>query len=360
VLLDRHGEPAAHVLAWHDRSGEAAEALLRATFGDGDFSRRTGQPLARRLSAIKVRHLRDQLGGPPGADRWLSVPEWVVHGLGGAPITELSLGSRTGFVDIATGGWCEEILDWAGLPAAGLAPPVRAGTPAGTVSARSTELHRATLTVAGHDHVCAAVGAGATGAGDVFDSWGNGEGVLRRVDALPDVDHVIADGTSISWHAGPAGRVLIRGLGSGLIHRHVLASLGTRDRAALDAMAATVAPLDELPLDAAGAPDLGAIDPGADPARIWRAALELTFARVRDSIRRYETFCGPTARILGAGGWLRSAPLAALKAAAVPGFQATPIREPGAHGAALLAGVAAGLLDAPVPASDRRTGAVAP
>jgi sugar (pentulose or hexulose) kinase len=280
----------------------------------------------------------------PAGARWLSVPEWIVRALGGAAVTERSLGCRTGFVDVGTGGWCEDVLGWAGLSAEGLAAPVPAGTDLGAVA--SGALRGARLTVGGHDHLCAAVGAGATGTGDVFDSWGNGEGVLRPLAEEPDTDAVVRDGTSISWHALP-GRAVVRGLGSGLLLRRVLEALGEPDRAALDERARIAEPL-ELPLGTDGAPDLTGLD--ADPARIWRSALELTFGRVRASIALYETFCGPTDRVLGAGGWLRSPSLAALKHAAIPRFERTPIDEPGAHGAALLAGVAAELLPAqPMP-----------
>jgi sugar (pentulose or hexulose) kinase len=340
VLLGADGVPLAPISAWHDRSGAEAEADLRATFGDAGFARRTGQPILRRLSAVKLRHLASHRGGVPPGARWLSVPEWIVHALGGAAATERSLGCRTGFVDIGTGDWCEDVLGWAGLSAEGLAAPIAAGTDLGAVACG--ELRGARLTVGGHDHLCAAVGAGATGAGDVFDSWGNGEGVLRPLAEEPDTDAVVRDGTSISWHALP-GRAVVRGLGSGLLLRRVLEALGGPDRAVLDERARTAEPLD-LPLDDDGAPDLTELD--ADPARIWRSALELTFGRVRASIALYETLCGPTDRVLGAGGWLRSPALAALKHAAIPGFERTPIDEPGAHGAALLAGVAAELLPA--------------
>jgi sugar (pentulose or hexulose) kinase len=241
------------------------------------------------------------------------------------------------------------VLDWAGLTCDGLPAPVSAGADLGAVAEGA--LRGARLTVGGHDHLCAAVGARATGPGDVFDSWGNGEGVLRHLDHMPDTDAVVVNGTSISWHAVP-GRAVVRGLGSGLILRSVLEALGQPDRADLDARAFGAEPL-ELPLAPDGTPDLVGVD--ADPARIWRSALELTFARVRDSIARYDALCGPTLRVLGAGGWLRSAPLAALKLAAIPSFQITPLDEPGAHGAALLAGAAAGLL--PHPGSKEHAGA---
>jgi sugar (pentulose or hexulose) kinase len=61
-----------------------------------------------------------------------------------------------------------------------------------------------------------------------------------------------------------------------------------------------------------------------------------------------DRLCGPAARVVGAGGWLRSDPLRVLKAAAVPGFEPAATPAAAGAGAALLAGMVAGV----VPAGD--------
>ena len=67
------------------------------------------------------------------AHRWASVPEWVVHRLGGDLVREPSLASRTGLVDQATGTVWEEGVAAAGLPSDAAAAAGRRGSAAGTL-----------------------------------------------------------------------------------------------------------------------------------------------------------------------------------------------------------------------------------
>src|SRR4051794_41423034 len=64
--------------------------------------------------------------------------------------------------------------------------PRPAGTPAGTVRSDSPveRARGAVLAVGGHDHLSAAVGAGADGEGDVLDSCGTAEAFVRAVAPL--------------------------------------------------------------------------------------------------------------------------------------------------------------------------------
>ena len=65
--------------------------------------------------------------------RWLGVAEWVVHGLGGEQVAELSLASRTGLLDLERRAWWDEALTWAGAPP-GCWPTGPGGRPAGRVA----------------------------------------------------------------------------------------------------------------------------------------------------------------------------------------------------------------------------------
>src|SRR5213076_1821098 len=96
--------------------------------------------------------------GAPGV-RWLNVSEWVVRAFGGDEAAELSLSSRTGFLDIERRTPWEDALAVAGADAQLVPAIVPAGTPLGLANAAGIE--GALLTVSGHDHLCAAVGAGA-------------------------------------------------------------------------------------------------------------------------------------------------------------------------------------------------------
>ena len=83
---------------------------------------------------------------------------------------------------------------------------VTAGTPLGRVSADAglPRLTGAVLTVAGHDHQAAVIGAGADGPGDELDSCGTAEALVRTVapGLSPRVVAELAEcGITTGWHA---------------------------------------------------------------------------------------------------------------------------------------------------------------
>ncbi len=109
MLLDADGAVLHRPVAWHDSRGAAeARALARDL---PDFTQRTGLPASALCSLAKLRHL-----GTEGAARWLNVGEWIVHRLGGRQVSELSLSSRTGLLDLEPVAPYADALAWAGLP----------------------------------------------------------------------------------------------------------------------------------------------------------------------------------------------------------------------------------------------------
>ena len=185
VLLDAAGRPAAPVIAWFDhRGGNEIEQLARAAPGfAAAFEGTTGLPWSSQATLAKLLWLRAS-GHPAGpASTWLSVPEWIVFALGGDLVREPSLASRTGLIDQGTGQVWPQALAAAGLPARILPEERPAGSPAGhlrhdgVVSCAAG----AVLTVAGHDHPVAAVGVGAVGADELFNSSGTADVLARSV-----------------------------------------------------------------------------------------------------------------------------------------------------------------------------------
>ena len=88
------------------------------------FERTTGLRWSSQASIAKLLWLRAS-GYPAGpASTWLSVPEWIVFALGGDPVREPSLASRTGLIDQGTGEVWPGALAAAGL-SAGILPDER-------------------------------------------------------------------------------------------------------------------------------------------------------------------------------------------------------------------------------------------
>jgi sugar (pentulose or hexulose) kinase len=301
ALLDSEGKPAAPGIAWFDRRGE--EQAKRLADELPTFTRHTGLPATRTCTLAKHRWLRDEgeLEGNPA--RWLNVAEWIVRRLGGEEVAELSLSSRTGYLDLNDRDWWPLAADWAEAPPGFLPPPVIAGTPAGHCG---DELHpRATgaiLTVAGHDHLCAAVGAGAVRPGDLLDSCGTAEALVRAVQPpFPEgvVEAAVEVGLTVGWHVLWQRWALLGGFESGKL----LQGLELESETGL-----------------------------AEVRRLANRAAEL-----RQAIER---IAGPSSRLIVTGGWSQHPVVAAVKLEVLGKFERPPHAEAGARGAAVLGGVA--------------------
>jgi sugar (pentulose or hexulose) kinase len=348
VLLDRGGEPVAPVIAWHDTRDLEQVRQLAETFGVEGFARRTGLPLRSQWSLTKHRWLTEHHAQAGNAVRRLGIAEWIVRQLGGAEVSEQSLASRTGWLDLEARDWWGEALEWSGASPSLLPPLVTAGAALGQVTAAAgvDGLAGAALTVAGHDHQTAAIGAHAARAGDVLDSCGTAEALIRTVLPGLDPDAVLAltgAGITIGWHALPDHWCLLGGTQGGLVLQRILALLGrTRsqlpdlDQQALQADPAGVQITGDDPVAIDG------ITEGIGPAQVWRAALEEVTRRAGDLDAAMTAVSGARHRVIVTGGWARSDALLEIKRRAFGKLTYSPAGEAGARGAAMLAGVAAG------------------
>ena len=351
VLLDPAGRPAAPVLAWFDRRGhQQVERLATADPGFAQlFAGKTGLPWDCQASIAKLMWLADNgwaIG--PGA-RWLSVPEWIVHQLGGEQVREPSLASRTGLIDQNTGDPWLDGFTAAGLPMGLLPPALAAGHCAGRLrrDLAPAGTAQAALTVAGHDHPVAALGGGAVGPDELFNSSGTADVVARSIPGRLDDQQrraVVASGWSAGSHILPETTLILAGVRGGLLLRRVLTSLGADSpdaRAVLDQASLAV---DTLPpgLEVSGAGPTGndvviRLGDDATPAAIWAAATRYTAAEIRTLLANIERVVGPHRRGVASGGWTRMSSVRAAKASAIDHLSFSPVTQPGVTGAALLA-----------------------
>lgn len=352
VLVSADDTPVAPVVAWHDRRDEQQLHELVATFGAEAFSTRTGLPLWTQWSLTKHRWLVDHLPSARSAVRRYNIAEWVARGLGGDPVAELSLTSRTGWLDLATKRLWDEALSWSGATASLLPPLVQAGTAIGTAYTGGdlAAADGAVLTIAGHDHQAAVVGLGCSGPGDEFDSCGTAEAFVRTVAAglaPPAITELTAAGVTVGWHAIADRWCLLGATQGGLVLGRVQAALGV-DRAGLaDLDAAALAAtrgsgggeVAVLQVSDAGEVTVRA---GADPGQVWHAAVQLVTAQAKTLGETLDRTSGPRRDLVVAGGWTHSAALMAAKAEAFGPLRRATTTEAGGRGAALLAGLANG------------------
>jgi sugar (pentulose or hexulose) kinase len=353
VLLDGRGRRLAPVIAWHDARGDEEARRLADDLGADRFAESTGLPVSPLCSLAKLRWLGAHDPATRSAARWLNVAEWVVRRLGGRDVAELSLASRTGLLDLSARTPFRDALAWGGLPDDLLPELVTAGTPAGTAhAAELPECQGAVLTVAGHDHLVAGVGVGVVAPGDVLDSCGTAEALVRVVAPPLDGEQVrrsVNGGVTVGWHLADGRQALLGSLWSGLALKEVLAELGVDEgnRAALSTQALAADPRAAPPLEL----QLHSLDrrplqlPGAVGAElIWRGAIETVRAEVDAVLAHIENVAGPRRKVVVVGGWARDEAVLASKAS-LGALEAPPVVEAGARGAALLGGVAAGTFE---------------
>ncbi|HET6533663.1 MAG TPA: FGGY family carbohydrate kinase [Actinoplanes sp.] len=349
ILLDPTGRPAGPAIAWFDRRGEAEVRRVRQehpAFAER-FPAVTGLPwtFQATIATLLWRARRQRIA--PGST-WLSVPEWIVHGLGGERRREPSLASRTGLIEQRTGQPWADALALAELPDRLLPDATDAGRPAGFLRHPDVPAGAvgAVLSVAGHDHPVAAVGAG-VGPDDLFNSGGTADVLARTVPGTLDDARrarVVAAQWSAGRHVVPETTVLLAGVSGGLLLRRVLAALGAPHPPARDALDAASCHAPALPpgLIVAGDGRTGddvviKVPDGATPAAIWTAATRHTARLARTLLDDIEGIVGPHRQAVAAGGWTRMRSVRVAKAGAIDRLTFSAEPEPGATGAALLA-----------------------
>ena len=303
VLTDDALRPVVPSIAWWDERGaEEAAALADAL---PDFAERTGQPPSAMCTLAKYAWMRNHWPDAERGTRWFNVAEWIVLGLGGEPRPEASLSSRTGFYDLHTGEAWAPAMRWVAAPES-LAPRhAPAGTPLGRArgcAASRTGLGGiagARLAAGGHDHAAAAVGAGASGEGDVLDSCGTAEAILRATAPLDPaiVRRAVADGFTVGRHAVP-GRFVLQG--------------ATWSGEKLQAV----------------------IDGYGDGSREYRDALEEVGAAGADILARKARLAGPYTRLVITGGWSDRPEVREMKARHLGAFEHVAEGYAGCRGAA--------------------------
>lgn len=346
-LIDSENKPITPMLLWHDRRGVRQAAALRRRAGK-TFARVTGLKTTSVRSLAKWKWMREH--GAPLSARWCGAPEWISLCLTGVWRTDATLAVRTGAFDVLKGEFSSQLLRIAGAPQ-GLFPPAQgASTPPARIRgaiARDFGFSDSTeIVIAGHDDIVAAYGAGGH-PGDLIDSGGTAEGLIRIVDAPPDPVETVRLRMAMSRFYRPHRWALIAGAGStGALMLQAAQMLGSAP-ADLDAIAAPVGVhgtgLIETRLSKNALPTIE-IRSGASPGETWSAVLDLVCDRVEETASRLERLAGAPSRLLLIGGAASSAELGRRKSsrlglplAALAGMDATTL------GAAGLAARAIGL-----------------
>jgi sugar (pentulose or hexulose) kinase len=220
ALCDAQGHPLGPIIAWHDSRTTPQRDWWAAHLDPFHLYQLTGQRLTHIFGVNKLLWQREHCPDLYARSaKWLSIEDQALQRLSGALATDYTIASRTMLLDQRRGAWAAELLDLAGLPA-DLFPAIHpSGTAVGQVTAAAAQetglpLGAAVVT-GGHDHLCAALACGATRPGAFLDSTGTAEAMLwirERFDPTPEL---FALGYSSYRHVAPGAYVLQGGLDTG-------------------------------------------------------------------------------------------------------------------------------------------------
>jgi len=354
ILLDRTGEPCAPTLAWFDPRGDAGP--IKAVVSRRDFQRATGRRLNSKPSIAKIVWLQLNIPTASKAVRHLCVAEWIVRALGGDEVSEASLSSRTGLMEIATRQSWDVASEIVGdfLPDRKVWAGESAGRSGGDIP---SVLRGAVVSVAGLDHQAAMLVLGGARDGALFDSLGTAEALMRTRQPLTadEIEQMTDHDIDVDWSVVPDHQILLAGRVTGLTLERVSAMLGATDRATRRALGeaalatardASAPKLIDISNDSVS---LSGITDGISPGLVWRCAVEDLVDYAGSSLDLMAEIAGPPTSAVLVGGWIRNPMVADAKRRQLGDYQTSDLQEPGALGAAFLAGVAAGLLERPTP-----------
>lgn len=148
------------------------------------YARTGAQPL--RINTV-YQLLADRAEGRHPHARWLCLPEYILHRLGAPPVAESTNATHTGLVDLATGDWCDALIELFQLDPTTFPRIVPAGTALGKLKGPLTQLapYRDTELIAPacHDTASALAGISCDLDGTAYISSGTWSLVGSLIDA---------------------------------------------------------------------------------------------------------------------------------------------------------------------------------
>jgi glycerol kinase len=188
LLWDRAtGEPIQNALVWQDTRVEPLVADFAREGGSDRFREQTGLPLASYFSGLKLRWLLDNV---PGARRraergelaFGTIDTWLLWGLAGLHVTDVTNASRTQLMDLATLDWDDGLLAAFGIPREVLPRIVPSSEVYGVARAPL-----AGIPIAGilGDQQAALLGQACFEAGEAKNTYGTGCFLLMNTGTMP-------------------------------------------------------------------------------------------------------------------------------------------------------------------------------
>jgi len=288
--------------------------------------------------------------------------------LGCDPYISFSHANRTLLFDINLEDWSEDIIHASGMDREKLPPCVREGTVVGTVSKSAAEelgLSAGVKVVAGgHDQCLNALGAGITQPGHAVDGIGTFECITPIYDTIPDSSSMLENGLNIEHYVLPGMYVSFIYNQAGSLVRWFRDTFAQEIKDRDDVYDVLNAEMPEAPTDLfvlpyfepSGSPGFVADASGVitglktstSRGEILKAVMESITYYFAESLETLRQMNIDTSEFTATGGGARSDRWLQIKADIFGRpFVRPDITEAGLAGAAILAGVSAGVFSTP-------------
>ena len=347
TVIDKTGAPITPVIAWFDLRGEKQFDSLPNEFKD-EFSRRTGLVFSSQCSVAKWLWFQDHGLTFDSSMRWLNLLEYVAFRLTGVIASEPSLVTRTGIWSQEESAPWGPVLDLLGVQSDFIPEFRRAGEVFGKVILADvpTGIRGVTVTVAGHDHAVAAVGAGAIGDDVLFNSCGTADVLFRTLNRSLTNDErgaLVKGGIGSGMHVLEGKVGLIGGTRAGLVLRRVLSlydfdEINVRER--LDQGWVPVGTDNSVivtePLFMSNEVNISLTNE-ASSQELWNAAVHHNLLETEKVLNHMNSVVGEPSLSRAAGGWMRMRSIRESRMSIMPNFSVSDLKETGAFGAASFA-----------------------
>ena len=206
-FVNDKGEPITPILLWYDQRGAAEAEKLRREYED-ILTSISGIRMSNVATIYKLAYLKkwatENHPRWPKSAKWFGVPEWAAWLLTGEYYTDRTLAVRTGAYSLKANDWSPEVCDIVGIDPdifPQIIPAKQQNIPISPeVAAWLGVSDAVSVTVAGHDDLAAAYGAGLSERVWV-DSTGTAEGLVALTSPLPNARQTVKNRMSIApWY----------------------------------------------------------------------------------------------------------------------------------------------------------------
>ncbi|MBR6729206.1 MAG: hypothetical protein IKL80_03500 [Clostridia bacterium] len=183
ILTDAQGNPVRDAIVWLDNRAEEQAKKIEAHFGEQKVYEVTGQPeITATWPACKLLWVKEN---EPEiwakTEKIFLLEDYLLYKMTGEFVTEKTLQSSTIYMDIHTGDWWQEMLDYIGVS--------REKLPALKESAEQVGTYRGITVVTGAmDQVAGAIGAGVVKKGVISEMTGTTMVLFVPTDEIPPYD----------------------------------------------------------------------------------------------------------------------------------------------------------------------------